>query len=76
MSDSQIGSIKGKNIRNHIWVLNSIICDTLTTKIKNPIDTHIYDYTQCFDSLWLEECMNQMYSGGLQDNKFNLLYNA
>ena len=25
MSDAQIGSRKGKNIRNHIWVLNSII---------------------------------------------------
>ena len=38
MSDAQIGSRKGKNIRNHIWVLNSIICDTLTSKKKHPVD--------------------------------------
>ena len=41
-----------------------------------PVDIQIYDYKQCFDSLWLEECLNDMYDGGLQDDKFNLLYNA
>ena len=34
MSDSQIGSKQNKNIRNHIWVLNSIICDVLSSKKK------------------------------------------
>ena len=48
MSDSQIGSRKGMNIRNHVWVLNSIICDTLSRKGNKPIDIHIYDYKQCF----------------------------
>ena len=76
MSDSQIGSRKGKNIRNHVWVLNSIICDTLSAKSKKPTNIKIYDYKQCFDSLWLEECLNDMYSGGLKDDKFNLLYSA
>ena len=76
MSDSQIGGRKGKNIRNHILVLNSIICDTLSVKSKKPIDIQIYDYKQCFDSLWLEECLNDMYAGGLQDDKLNLLHNA
>jgi hypothetical protein len=76
MSDSQIGSRKAKNIRNHVWVLNSIISDTLSTKKKRPIDIQIYDYKQCFDSLWLEECLNDMYSGGLKDDKFNLLHEA
>ena len=57
-------------------MLNSVICDTLSTKKKKPIDIQIYDYKQCFDSLWLEECLNDMYAGGLQDDKFNLLYNA
>ena len=37
MSDSQIGSRKGKNIRNHVWVLNSIICDTLSAKKTNQL---------------------------------------
>ena len=76
MSDSQIGSRKAKNIRNHIWVLNSVICDVLSSKKKKSIDIGIYDYRQCFDSLWLEECLNDMYAGGLQNDKFNLLYEA
>ena len=76
ISDSQIGSRKGKNIRNHVWVLNSIINETLTSKKKHPVDVQIYDYKQCFGGLWLEECLNDMYSGGLRDNKFNILYNA
>ena len=58
MSDSQVGGRKGKNIRNHIGILNRIICDVLSTKKKFPVDIQILDYKQCFDSLWLEECLN------------------
>ena len=47
-----------------------------STRNKNPIDIQIYDYRQCFDSLWLEECLNDMYAGGLNDDKLNLLYQA
>ena len=43
MSDSQVGGRKGKNVRNHIWVLNAIICDVLSTKKKTPIDNQIVD---------------------------------
>ena len=57
-------------------MLNSIICDVLSSKTKKAIDVQIYDYKQCFDSLWLEECMNDMYRGGLKDDNFNLLYSA
>ena len=76
MSDSQIGSRKGKSVRNHIWVINGIISDVLSTKKKHPIDIQIFDYKQCFDSLWLEECMNDMFEAGLKDDKFKLLYNV
>ena len=76
MSDSQIGARKGKNIRNHIWVVNGIICDVLSKKNKKPIDIQIYDYKQCFDTLWIEECLNDFYDGGLQNEKLALLYNV
>ena len=48
MSDSQVGSRKGKNIRNHIWIVNGVISDVLSRKAKKPVDIHIYDYKQCF----------------------------
>ena len=38
MSDSNIGARKAKNIRNHIFVANSIIHDVLSKKSKHPID--------------------------------------
>ena len=75
MSDSQVGGRKGKNVRNHIWILNGIICDVLSTKKKNPVDVQIFDYKQCFDSLWLQECLNDMYDSGVKDDKLSLLYN-
>ena len=76
MSDSQVGSRKGKNIRNHIWVLNSVIADTLSSNKKKSIDVQIYDFKQCFDSLWLEECLNDMYTGGLKNDQFNLVHSV
>ena len=76
MSDSQIGARKDKNIRNHIWIVNGIISDVLSSKSNKPIDVQIYDYKQCFDSLWLQECMNDLYSAGLDNDKFALLYNV
>ena len=76
MSDSQVGARKGKNVRNHIWIVNGIISDVLSSKSKKPVDIQIYDYKQCFDSLWLKECMNDLNSAGMNDDKFALLYNA
>ena len=75
ISDAQVGGRKGRSVRNHIWVLNAVICDILSKKKKTPVDLQIFDYKECFDSLWLEECMNDMYKGGVQDDKFPLLYN-
>ena len=75
MSDSQVGGRKGKNVRNHIWILNGIICDVLSTKKKTPVDIQIFDYRQCFDSLWLQECLNDMYNRGVKDDKLSLLFN-
>ena len=75
MSDSQVGARKNKNIRNHIWVINGIISDTLSSKSKKSIDIQIFDYKQCFDSLWIQECMNDFFNAGLKDDKFTLLYN-
>ena len=75
MSDCQVGARKNKNIRNHIWVINGIISDTLSSKSKKSIDIQIFDYKQCFYSLWIQECMNDFFNAGLKDDKFTLLYN-
>ena len=67
--------LQGCVIRNHVWVVNGIICDILSSKKKSPVDIQIFDYKQCFDSLWLKDCLNDIYTGGLNDDKLALLYN-
>ena len=76
MSDSNIGARKKKNIRNHIFVVNSIIHDVLSKKSKSPIDIMVLDYKQMFDSECLFQCMNDVYEAGVDDDYFALLYEA
>ena len=76
MSDSQVGARKNKNIRNHTWILNGIINEVLKMKYNTPIDIQIVDVRQCFDGLWPEECLNDLYQYGIQDDCLPLLYNG
>ena len=76
MSDSNIGARKNKNIRNHIFVINSVIHDVLSKKSNKHIDLMVLDYKQMFDSECLFECMNDLYEAGIQDDIFSLIYEA
>ena len=38
MTNSQIGAKKNKSVRDHVFVLNSIISDMLSSVKKTPID--------------------------------------
>ena len=46
ITDSQIGSQKNKSVRNHLFVLNSILSDVLSSVKKPPIDLNVMDYRQ------------------------------
>ena len=76
MSDSQVGARKNKNIRNHTWILNGVINEVLKKKSNSPVDIQIVDVKQCFDGLWPEECFNDLYQYGIQDDCLPLLYNG
>ena len=73
MSDSQVGARKNKNIRNHTWILNGVINEVLKKKSNTPIDIQIADVRQCFDGLWPEECLNDLFQYGIQDDALPLL---
>ena len=62
--------------RNHILVINGIIQDVLSSKKKKSIDIQIVDYKKCFDSMWLEETINDLYEAGVQDDHLSILYEA
>ena len=55
--------------------MNGIINEVIQTK-SSSIDIQILDYAQCFDSLSLEECMNDIYDAGVKNDNFALIYRA
>ena len=53
MTDSNIGARKGRNVKNHLFMIHGIINSVI--KGKEPcVDIQIYDIQKAFDSLWLE----------------------
>ena len=73
MSDSQVGGRLEYNIRNHLFVVNSII-NSIINKETGPVDIHLYDLRKCFDGLWLEECCNNLYEAGVTDDKLAMIF--
>ena len=64
------------NVRNHVWVLNGVIQDVLNRREAESIDVQILDIKQCFDKLWPEECLSDLYQYGIKDHTINLLYDG
>ena len=42
--------------------------------LRSPLYITLYDYQTCFDSLWLEECCNDLFEAGVKDDKIALIY--
>ena len=78
MSDSNIGARKGKNVKNHLFIIYGIINSVI--KGNEPcIDIQIYDLVKAFDALWLEDCMIDAYdtlSSSKRDEKLALLFES
>ena len=76
MSDAQIGARKNKSVRNHLFVLNSVIKDVLSSKKKEPIDVNVMDFRQMFDAEELPQVLNAFYESGIKDDLLALLCEA
>ena len=72
MSCSNIGARKGRNIRDHLFVLNGVLNEALQNKDKN-IDIQIMDIEKCFDKMNYKETANDLWTAGVQDDKFLLM---
>ena len=72
LGDSNVGGRKGKNIRSHSFIMNSVLHETVTTK-SHPIELAILDYCQAFDSMSVEVTMNDLFDIGITDNRLNLI---
>ena len=72
MGQFQVGNQQKRNIRDHTLILHAVVNEALTNKIE--IDILFTDIKQCFDSIWLEEALNDLYDSGIQSRNLNLLY--
>ena len=73
LTDSNVGARRGRNIRDNIFVLNAI--NNSVTKGKSPdVDIQVFDIEKCFDALWMQECINDLFDSGFQNDKLSLLF--
>ena len=73
LSDSNVGARKNRNIRDNIFVLGAITNSVINGN-EESIDVQVYDVEKCFDALWVQECINDLYETGLSNDKLVLLY--
>ena len=71
--DSNVGARKNRNIHDNIFVLNAITNSVINGN-EESIDIQIFDVEKCFDALWVEECVNDLFEAGLDNDKLALLY--
>ena len=67
MSDSNVGGRKDRNIRDNIFIVYGIINYALTEKLE--VNINFGDLAKCFDSMWYQETMNDLWDSGIQDDK-------
>ena len=76
MSYSNIGAKKNKNVRDHLFIVYGIVVSVIRES-RQCVDLQIYDLVQAFDSLWLKDCMNDLFDilpRNMQDSKLSLVY--
>ena len=72
MSNFQTSGVKGKGVVGNLFVLRGLI-DHFNYLAKELWIT-FYDIENCFDSLWLEDCINALWRNGIQDDRLYLVY--
>ena len=64
MSSSNIGGRRNRNIRDHLFVINSILHDIKLNK-HECVDIEIFDVKKCFDKMWSSETANDIFEAGV-----------
>ena len=71
-SDANVGSRKGRNVRDNLFVLYAVM-NSVKTGEEEPCDLGVYDVVKCFDSLWNQECINDLWDGCCKNDKLHIL---
>ena len=72
LSDSNVGGRKRRNIRDHIFVINSIVNDVMHGD-AGDCDIQAIDVIKCFDEMGFAETHNDLWDVCKQDDKFHLI---
>ena len=72
MTSFQTRGVKGKGVVDNLFLLRGAIdhCRYLGGELWLTF----YDIEKCFDSLWLEDCINSLYENGVKDDILDLIY--
>ena len=63
LTDANVGARKGRNIRDNIFVFGAV-ANSVVNRKEEAIDIQVMDVEKCFDSLWLHECINDLFDAG------------
>ena len=69
---SQAGSKSNRGPPDSLFILNAAIDHAKYLKKKLYIT--FYDYSTCFDSLWLDDCMISLWDIGIRNELFHLIF--
>ena len=64
--------MKGKGIADNLFILRGVIDHS--KYLQKDIWITFYDIEKCFDSLWLEDCINSLYGNGVKNDILDLIY--
>ena len=74
MTDRNVGGRKSKSGINHIWVMQSIIHENMSSVKKVPIVIQQYDYRQMFDGMDSSKACGDIYDYGVNDDHLTLIH--
>ena len=74
LSPSNIGARKKRSPRDHLFVIYAVVNDTLKSKHGCCIDLVFTDVSDCFNSLWVEKTVVDLYENGVETNLLNLIH--
>ena len=72
MSFSNVGGRRNRNIRDNLFVVYASINDVINGR-GTSFDIQGYDVVKCFDEMWYEDTLNDLWDVQVQDDKFCLL---
>ena len=72
MSEMQTVGRKGRSAMDNLIIMNTII----ENQRAQELNTYMFlaDAVKCFDKLWLEDCLLEMYNLGYHPNTLKILH--